>query len=362
MPQDARNKLRQMGGITAAFPEMVQAQQEMPMAPVYGPAPATGSMGRALSRDPIRELIESRGMGGALSEPPFEGGRAAQLEAARRRQPEPLPVSEGSRSRSPQVQEAERALEEARKQKLLEIYGPGSEGGPTRPQDIAARATELVNIPTEDPETGGGGDGEGDGDTPAAPTLRDTYNEELSLVMEVLGEDDKDAARDKALTLAMVGLAALTGPRGQLLQNLAEGALIGLSATGKRRERQREREQEFKTLAMQGALAELDADRRERLQKEMFNLEAELRRELQANELAAELLGDTGVSAPTGSAVLNYLSSLTKVLLETGEAETFEEASRMAREELAQQFPEIDPDITDDMTDEERAMISGLNS
>lgn len=290
MPQDARNKLRQMGGITAAFPEMVQAFQEggMPQAPVYGPAPATGSMGRALASDPIRELIESRGMGGgALQENPPAG--LTRRDARNAPTPDPMTLGELVRgtvrampgalpsalkfgadlepvateerrpdpraSRAADVSAAERALEEARKQKLLEIYGPGSEGGPTRPEDrpgtrprarpedIAARATELLNISTDDT---------GDGDTP--PTLRDTYNEELSLVMEVLGEDDKDAARDKALTLAMVGLAALTGPRGQLLQNLAEGALIGLSATGKRREKRRERERELKTFALQSAI------------------------------------------------------------------------------------------------------------
>lgn len=355
MPQDARNKLRQMGGITAAFPEMVQAQQEMPTAPVERGAPAEGSAFRDLLRGtgeaflrpitttgrdaldmilgttvgaanmPVAGAAGLAGMAGDLvgaedfaSSMYDQAGNMATagrllmeegyFDAQRFRPSDTSLGMEGAReaadrrSRSESAA-AEQALEMARKQKLAELYGPGSEGGPTRPrrlddpeeaQRMADEAIRLLNIPTEDPD-GGGGDG--DGDTSSAPTLRERYDEQLALLKEVFGEDDNEAARDKAMTLAMVGLAALTGPRGQLLQNLAEGALIGLSATGKRREKRREREQEIRGLAMQTAIDQQAAVAE--AEAEAARMDRELSDDIALEEAKARFAAEYGTGSGT---------------------------------------------------------------
>ena len=115
------------------------------------------------------------------------------------------------------------------------------------------------NIPfgTETPSPGGGED------TPGPQTKRDLrsrYKEKLELFKEIYGTDDKDEAQDRAMSLAMIGLAIAAGQSPNALTNIAQGTMVGLQAMGDRREAGRERERGMKTLALQTAIDQMSGE------------------------------------------------------------------------------------------------------
>lgn len=131
------------------------------------------------------------------------------------------------------------------------------------------------------PPPGGGGDGAGG--TPTKKDLRSLYKEQLGLFKEIYGTNDEDEARDRAMSLAMIGLAIAAGQSPNALTNIAQGTMVGLQAMGDRREAGRERERGMKTLALQTAIdqmsaateADADAARMEQEQANKIELERE---------------------------------------------------------------------------------------
>jgi hypothetical protein len=101
----------------------------------------------------------------------------------------------------------------------------------------------------------GGGD-----DKPTKRDLRSRYNDQLALMQEIYGLEDKDEAQERAMSLAMIGLAIAAGQSPNALTNIAQGAMVGLQGMGERRDAARERERGIKTLALQTAIDQQAAE------------------------------------------------------------------------------------------------------
>lgn len=162
-----------------------------------------------------------------------------------------------------------------------------------------AAVRDDPNIPFDpggaegDSEPAGGGaegdpdPGRGDSDTDTPPPkrtkkdLRSRYNEKLELFKEVYGTDDKDEAQDRAMSLAMIGLAIAAGQSPNALTNIAQGALAGLQGMGARREADRDRERGVKTLALETAIGQQEAEAGAEADAAQANIE-------QANKLQLE--------------------------------------------------------------------------
>ena len=113
-----------------------------------------------------------------------------------------------------------------------------------------------------DTGTGNGNDGPRRQPPPASTKkdLRSRYKEKIELFKEIYGEDDEDRARDKAMSLAMLGLAIAAGQSPDALTNIAQGAMVGLQGMSEQEQAQREREQGLRGLALETAIGDIDRE------------------------------------------------------------------------------------------------------
>jgi len=141
------------------------------------------------------------------------------------------------------------------------------------PEELLDRVRESVEQdprlspdPSADADTGDG-DNDGNGGPPPPPPeptkkdLRSRYKEKIELFKEIYGEDDEDRARDKAMSLAMLGLAVASGQSPNALTNIAQGAMAGVQGMSEQERARREQEQGLRTLALESAMGEMDAER-----------------------------------------------------------------------------------------------------
>ena len=138
--------------------------------------------------------------------------------------------------------------------------------------DLAQKDPNISPPPAADeprPGAEGGDTGTGTGtggprrQPPPASTkkdLRSRYKEKIELFKEIYGEDDEDRARDKAMSLAMLGLAIAAGQSPDALTNIAQGAMVGLQGMSEQEKARREREQAVQTLALETAIGESEAE------------------------------------------------------------------------------------------------------
>ena len=214
----------------------------------------------------------------------------------------------------------------------------------------------------------------GDGDTPTgdrttAPAketkrdLRSRYNEQLELYKEIYGLEDKDEARDRAMSLAMIGLAIAAGQSPNALTNIAQGAMVGLQGMGAQREAERERERGLKTLALQTAIDQQQAETEAEAEAAKMDLE-------QRNRLAVARIRAAGGTGSSYTPERLRQQAIDKIL-----ADPYAYPSLMDEETQT-----IDPDKLkiyvdrivavesptaptapelDELTDEERALLGG---
>jgi hypothetical protein len=90
--------------------------------------------------------------------------------------------------------------------------------------------------------------------------LRDRYEERLKLYQDIFGTEDKDEAQDRAMSLAMMGLAIAAGQSPDALTNITQGALAGLQGMGQRRSAQREEDRALKQSAFESVLQQMDRE------------------------------------------------------------------------------------------------------
>ena len=96
-----------------------------------------------------------------------------------------------------------------------------------------------------------------DDNTPSAKrTLRERYNQRLELFKDIFGESDEARARDRAMSLAMLGLAIASGQSPNALTNIAQGAMAGLQGMSEQERARREREQGLQQAALTSVLDE----------------------------------------------------------------------------------------------------------
>jgi len=141
------------------------------------------------------------------------------------------------------------------------------------PPDRTARARASIKQDPRlspdngaDTDTGVGGDNGGNDTSPpprrepSRKDLRSRYKEKIELFKEIYGEDDEDRARDKAMSLAMIGLAIASGQSPNALTNIAQGAMAGVQGMSEQEQARRERDQGLRGLALETAIGEMDAE------------------------------------------------------------------------------------------------------
>jgi hypothetical protein len=102
----------------------------------------------------------------------------------------------------------------------------------------------------------------GMGDPDRAPrNRRERMEQELEMIKEIFGDKTKDQSRERAMNLAMIGLAIMAGQSPNALTNIAQGALAGTQAMQRAQAAAAEREDELKLMAFRNVM---DEDKEER--------------------------------------------------------------------------------------------------
>lgn len=159
----------------------------------------------------------------------------------------------------------------------LSFLNPEDEDATSAPDEKTTPAPDGDVTPPP-----GGGD-----DKPTKRDLRSRYNDQLALMQEIYGLEDKDEAQERAMSLAMIGLAIAAGQSPNALTNIAQGAMVGLQAMGERRDAARERERGLKTLALQTAIDQQAAEAE--AEAEAAKMALEQRNRLELEEYKARL-------------------------------------------------------------------------
>lgn len=90
----------------------------------------------------------------------------------------------------------------------------------------------------------------------ALSSLDKSYEEKLALFQKIFGEGKENEAQDRAMSLAMIGLAIAAGQSPNALTNIAQGAITGLKAMGDKDAARRAKSEKTKLLALDAALKE----------------------------------------------------------------------------------------------------------
>lgn len=272
--QEARTKLRDMGGIMSSFPElsgevqrfqdgmMVEAppaisyQQWALMTPSARSAaglPRTALEARSYFPDapgPTAEDVSlGLGVDQELAEPGGSGIFMSDImdsifgEAAMRRvrRPEPEAQDEEQRVAAPESGAEETSGEETE--------DPGMTAATPLNEQGYQRIAELMPpLPDE-------------ADEAADPdTLRSRAEARIELFRDLLGEDEP-TARDRAMQFAMIGLAVAAGQSPNALTNIANGLLAGTQSMTEQEAARRGRDRELRASAVNSVFEELASQR-----------------------------------------------------------------------------------------------------
>ena len=279
--REARTKLRDMGGIMASSPElsgevqrfqdgmMVRPQPRPDRAPQLVEPPATvpvvgDLIFEDLSMDEQRLVDAMASRYGVSREEAI-----SRLSETGAFEPSPLeevtPPGIGSEviqprldeinPQSPFVSQVVQFFETPPEEESME---PDMEPEPETPDAITPeRLEEETNAAISELTTAlGDGDSEEDPDT-----LRSRYQQRLELFQEVFGSDEP-TARDRAMQLAMIGLAIASGQSPNALQNIASGALAGMQAMSQQERERRNQQRELCSLAIESAMQDISEERR----------------------------------------------------------------------------------------------------
>jgi predicted secreted protein len=172
--------------------------------------------------------------------------------------------------------------------------------------------------------------------------------QELELIREVFGDRTRDQARDRAMNLAMIGLAIAAGQSPNMLTNIAQGALAGTQAMQRAQAAEQEREEEQRLLVYREMVGEEQEIRR-------------LRQGLGMERFRASLQGVAGGEGTRqeyayNAALATFLETLVKDIGMDPEA-----AATRARELAARVAPDA-PSAVRARAEEVRALIRGLRA
>lgn len=141
------------------------------------------------------------------------------------------------------------------------------------PKELVRRIVDATERQINDPEP------------KAKKDLRSRYSENIALFKEIYGIDDGDRARDKMMSLAMIGLAIAAGQSPNALTNFAQGALTGLKAWSESAAERRQQDRDLRTAALEAALSSEAAatEAEARAAEKEYDRETELRVQLLKN-------------------------------------------------------------------------------
>lgn len=405
MPNDARNKLRNMGGIMASYPELMQAATQryqtggnvtvpmvgapMGLSPVGGPmgvytpqraaqlqarmraealrpraglesmiaVPEVPMAADAPVEDVVVDLVDNSGaltavppallqrqneVRAARGLPPLSTEQKKEFKGAAREMPSPLDVakldeisgeieeienrqvdgvfaSSADRARAEELA-AERSAIRRRVGETLAAEDTAM-SMPLQPKSLTQeqidKVTELTRKdpnftppaadeegPVEDADTDTGTGTGGPAPAPSKKDLRSRYEEKIALFKEIYGEDDEERARDKAMSLAMMGLAIAAGQSPDALTNIARGAAVGLQGMSEQEQARRERERGLQTLALQTAISEEEALRDADIRASQSELE--FQRDMSMEEYKARLNAMYGAGSRDARNIIDF--------------------------------------------------------
>ena len=278
--REARTKLRDMGGIMSSSPElsgevqrfqngmMVRPQPRPDRAPQTVEPPATvpvvgdlifedlstehrNLVDAMVSRFGVsrEEAISSLSQSGAFEPRPLEevappgiGSEVIQprLDEINPRSPFVSPVAQFFETppepeTAPDAEDEEEAATTVDPSRIVEEAGIAAD-------ELASAITGDADL-DEDPDT-----------------LRSRYQQRLELFQEVFGSDEP-TARDRAMQLAMIGLAIASGQSPNALQNIASGALAGMQAMSQQERERRNQQRELRSLAVESAMQDIREER-----------------------------------------------------------------------------------------------------
>jgi len=125
---------------------------------------------------------------------------------------------------------------------------------------------DAYSGPDEAPEKkdGGGGDGGGDGgDGGGADDFNTTFEQMMSRLKDVMGDESDEDKRKKAMAnLAMIGLAIAAGQSPDALTNIAQGALVGMQGIQKAEAEKKRSARDLRLEAFKMAREEVNLNRR----------------------------------------------------------------------------------------------------
>lgn len=269
-----QNELRAARGLPPLSPEQV-----MEFAKSAAAAPLAQDISRAAEIDAELAAIEDRKVGGAYASS-ADAAKEESLKTERRQLGESAGktlAAEDTVMAQPLVpkelsqEQIDKAMELVKESPDLSFLNP--EGEDTIPAPDGDTTPSPDGDVTPPP---GGGD-----DKPTKRDLRSRYNDQLALMQEIYGLEDKDEAQERAMSLAMIGLAIAAGQSPNALTNIAQGAMVGLNAMGERRDAARERERGIKTLALQTAIDQQAAEAEAEAEAAKMDLEQRNRLELE---------------------------------------------------------------------------------
>jgi hypothetical protein len=93
----------------------------------------------------------------------------------------------------------------------------------------------------------------------ALSSLDKSYEEKLALFNKVFGDSDEQDSKDKAMNLAMIGLAIAAGQSPNALTNIAQGLMVGAKGIGAQRKERQAKREKVKVMALDAALKEAAA-------------------------------------------------------------------------------------------------------
>lgn len=280
--RDARTKLRDMGGIMSSSPElsgevqrfqngmMVRPQPRPDRAPQLVEPPATVPVVGDLTFEdlspenqnlvdalvnrfgaPREEVISRLSQSGEFEPRPLEevappgiGSEVIQprLDEINPRSPFVSQVAqffetppETETETAPDAEDEEEAATTVDPSRIVEEAGIAAD-------ELASAITGDADL-DEDPDT-----------------LRSRYQQRLELFQEVFGSDEP-TARDRAMQLAMIGLAIASGQSPNALQNIASGALAGMQAMSQQERERRNQQRELRSLAVESAMQDIREER-----------------------------------------------------------------------------------------------------
>jgi hypothetical protein len=187
----------------------------------------------------------------------------------------------------------------------------------------------------------------------APKNLRERVDQRLELLQGIYGDESKDKARERAMNLAMIGLAIAAGQSPNALTNIAQGTLAGTQAMQRAQSADREREDALRTTALESVLGEEASE--QKFQRDMRLVMARARAEFRAGRPLSDHFGN--IYAETLKMAQGNLLDVPKGMSNSEYANMIAQLAVQHLQAATGGTPSAS--IPDDATEEDRRMLGG---